>query len=255
MIVESGLVRELREHEAAWHARPLLRALYRDWFELIRARLVEGPGHTVELGSGIGTFADVHPGVLTTDVERTPWSREVVDAEALPWEDGQLANLVLIDVFHHLADPARFLDEAARTLRIGGRVVVLDPYCSPVSGPLYRRFHRERTDLRAAPFDRDDSTADDPLASNQARATLAFFRAAGEYRRRWPQLPIVEQQRMAMLAYPLSGGFEGRPMVPARIGLALRQLERALSPVAPLLAFRCLVVLERRDATGPAAAR
>ena len=71
--------------------------------------------------------------VVTTDVEPTPWADHVVDAERLPYGDGSLANLVLIDVFHHLADPAGFLDEASRTLAPGGRVVILDPYCSPVS--------------------------------------------------------------------------------------------------------------------------
>ncbi len=49
-----------------------------------------------------------------------------------------------------------------------------------------------------------------------------------------------------MLAYPLSGGFTGRPLVPAGLGLRLRRLEPLLTPLAPLLAFRCLVVLERR---------
>ena len=64
------------------------------------------PGHrpTVELGSGIGKLKEYKPDAITTDVESTPWAEAVVDAEALPYADGELANLVLLDVFHHLGD-------------------------------------------------------------------------------------------------------------------------------------------------------
>jgi SAM-dependent methyltransferase len=154
---------------------------------------------------------------------------------------------VLIDVLHHVARPARFFDEATRVLRPGGRVVILDPYCSPVSAALYRRFHPERTDLDADPFADDPLVESTPFASNQARATLAFFRSAVEFEARWPGLAIVERRRLALAAYPLSGGFTRRPLVPTGLGLALRRIESALSWAAPVLAFRCLVVLERRQ--------
>ena len=234
----------LTEQERAWNERPLVRALYRDWFEAVADRMSPVQGPSVELGSGIGRFREACPQIVTTDVAKTPWADMTVDAEDLPYEDGALANLVLIDVFHHLARPTRFLDEATRALALGGRVVILDPYCSRVSTVLYRRFHHERTDLRADPF--DDSGLHDPLASNQALATLALFRERDTFEHRWPQLTVTERRRLAMLAYPLSGGFTGRALVPTGLGLRLRRLEPLLAPLAPLLAFRCLVVLERR---------
>ena len=158
----------LNAQTEAWNSRALLRRLYREWFEEIGRRLATVPGDTVELGSGTGRLKEQHPFVVTTDVEPTPWADHVVDAERLPYADGSLANLVLIDVFHHLADPAGFLDEARRTLAPGGRVVILDPYCSPVSTLAYRAFHPERTDLSAPAFAPEAEIAADPLASNQA---------------------------------------------------------------------------------------
>jgi SAM-dependent methyltransferase len=241
-----SLVEALRGQEASWNARPLVRALYTGWFRQVCAALSPVDGRSIELGTGIGTLQATCPRVEPTDVEPTPWVSEVVDAEALPYVDGALANLVLVDVFHHLARPARFLDEAARTLAAGGRVVVLDPYCSPVSTPAFKRFHHERTDLLADPFGDDASIAAAPLASNQARATLAFFRHADQLTARWPMFELVERRRLAMLAYPLSGGFTGRPLVPTVVGRGLARVERVLGVLAPLLAFRCLVVLERK---------
>jgi SAM-dependent methyltransferase len=240
-----SLVEALRQQRAAWESRPLLRRLYADWFaELDRLRSpLDAP--TVELGSGIGAFAEAVPDVLSTDVEATPWARDVVDAAELPYADASVANLVLVDVYHHLASPAAFLDEAVRVLAPGGRVLILDPFCSPVSTFAYRRFHHERTDTGAAAFDDDPGLAGAPMEGNQARASLSFFWGEDELARRWQELRIVERRRFACILYPLSGGFSRRPLVPSWAYRPLALLERLLRPAAPLLAFRCLVVLER----------
>jgi SAM-dependent methyltransferase len=236
----------LNEQLQAWEARPLLRRLYRDWFRLLGTRLATVPGASIELGSGIGRFHHEFPSIAATDVEPTPWADDVVDAHALPYDDSTVSNLVLIDVFHHLGRPARFLNEARRVLAPGGRVLILDPYCSPISTWAYRRFHHELTELNAEAFDDDESIAASPLASNQARATLAFFRERNAFNARWPELEIVESRRFALFLYPLSGGFSKRQLAPAVLQRPLAALERLLSPAAPLAAFRCLVVLERR---------
>jgi SAM-dependent methyltransferase len=244
-VADSALVAALRVQEAAWNERPLVRALYVDWFRELVVRLSSAQGASVELGAGIARLQEIAPWIVPTDVERTPWTQTLVDAESLPFSSASVANLVLVDVFHHLARPARFLDEAVRALVPQGRIVVLDPYCSPVSTLAYRLFHHERTDLSVDAF-AEDAGADEPLDSNQARATLAFFRARAELRRRWPELVLVEAHRLALLAYPLSGGFTGPRLLGHRPGTAVLRLERRLTRLAPLLAFRCLVVLERR---------
>ena len=244
------LVDELRAQEEDWRTRPLVQRLYRTWYRFVVAQLSSVPGPTIELGSGISRFKEHYPPTVATDIEPTPWVSDVVDAESLPYDDGSVANLVLIDVFHHLASPTRFLDAASRVLAPGGRVVLLDPYCSPVSSPAYRRFHHERTDLHAAPFDDDAAAAASPMASNQARTTLVFFRRRDEFERRWPELAIVKSRRLALLVYPLSGGLTRPQLVPTWLYAPLAALERVLMPLAPLLAFRCLVVLERTTAAG-----
>ncbi len=238
-----SLADSLREHERAWNQRPLLRRIYRDWFALLASRRSHVPGKTIELGSGIGRLREAFPDLVTTDVEPTPWADAVVDAGALPYGDGELANIVMLDVFHHLARPAAFLHEARRTLAPGGRVVMLEPYFSPVSTLGYR-LHHEPADLDADGFAETDAT--DPLDANQAQTTLAFFRQRPEYERRWPELPIVETRLLALLVYPLSGGFSRRQFVPNALYRPLSAVERVLSPLLPLAATRCLVVLERR---------
>jgi SAM-dependent methyltransferase len=245
----SDLIARLREQEQAWDERPLVRQLYRDWYRALVERLSKVHGVSVELGSGIGRLRQVAgTRVVLTDVETTPWSDEVVDALHLPYTDESLANIIMLDVFHHLADPARFLNEVARTLAPGGRLLLIEPYCSPVSTPLYRGLHQEHTDMSVAdPFAPDPEIARAAFDSNQALPTLVFYRRLAELHRRWPMLQVVERKRFASLLYPLSGGFTRRPLLPSPLAPVVRLIERVLQPVAPLLAFRCLVVLEKRD--------
>ena len=237
------LAETLRDHERAWNERPLLRRIYRDWFALLASHLARVPGATLELGSGIGQLREFVPGLVTSDVEPTPWADLVVDAAQLPYRDGELANIVMLDVYHHLPQPAAFLDEASRTLGPGGRVVMLEPHVSPLSGLAYR-FHHERLELDGDGFAGSDSP--DPMDANLAQTTLAFFKQRKEYGRRWPELPVVEEELLSFLVYPLSGGFTRRPLLPAALYRPLNAVERALMPaLGRVAAFRSLVVLER----------
>ncbi len=240
-----GLTGTLREHEAIWRARPLLRRLYGDWHDRLLRELSAVEGPIVELGAGFAPLKRRLPALVATDVEETPWAEAVVDAQDLPYADTSVANYVLFDVLHHLARPDRFLDEAARTLKPGGRVVMVEPYASPLSTRIFRRFHHERTDLSVDPFVGDEAVATGAMEGNQALPTLLFFRHAAETRRRWPELRIVRRARFSFVLYPLSGGFSRRPLVPAALYRPGRALELLLAPLAPLAAFRCLVVLER----------
>jgi SAM-dependent methyltransferase len=239
---------ELRVQRAAWERRPVLRALYAEWFERIAEQLSPVDGPTVELGCGIGAFKEFRAETVATDLMATPWTDAVVDAQQLPYADESLANLVMTDVLHHLPQPRRFLAEAERARRPRGRVVMVELYCSPISTPLYRRFHFERTDLRVDPFRGSAQSDTDPFDSNQALPTLIFWDQLERFRTHHPRLELVGRERFALLAWPLSGGFTGRQLVPHRLLRALQFTERVLRPLAPLAAFRCLVTLEKRTA-------
>lgn len=239
-------VQTLAEQRRAWESRPLVRRLYTGWYQLIAARLAPVPGPTVEVGSGCGTFKEFMPATIATDVFATPWADRIADAERLPFADGELANLVMIDVLHHVQRPAAALAEAERTLAPGGRLIMVEPYCSPLSAFGYRRFHHEPLDLTADPDARAVASSDDPFDANIALPTLIFWRRP-ELLERWaPALRAIERRRLAWLAYPLSGGFTGRRLLPEWLAGAALAIERGLGPVlCPLAAFRCLVVVER----------
>lgn len=235
----------LHHHRAVWAQKPVLRQLYADWYRAMVEWLVPGP--TVELGGGSGNLKEYLPGAYCTDAVVLPWLNLVTDAQRLPFQSGSLGNLVLFDCLHHLENVSLFFDEAQRTLRVGGRVIVMDPYLSWLSWPIYRWLHPEPVDCREDPLVlKAPQVGRRPFDANQAVATILFERDRASFHSRYPELSILHLQRMACAAYPLSGGFDHPSLVPQWLLTSLLRLEHQLQRLGRFLAFRMLVVIERR---------
>ena len=237
----------------AYAARPLLRAVYRQALAAIGRELAPG-ARTVEIGGGSGMAREFLPGLLVTDLVATPHVDLVADATRLPFAAASLDNLIGIDCLHHLPRPGALFAEANRVLRPGGRLVLIEPYISPASRLAFALAHPEPVDLAADPLPDDDRPVfapGRPFAANQAIPTLLFFRHRARLAARFPALALRTARRMSTVAYPLSGGFSQPSPVPAWAAGAVWALERLTAPLAPLLAFRLLVTLERTAAPAP----
>jgi SAM-dependent methyltransferase len=237
-----------------WESNPALRCCYADWYRKISEKLPDKAlGPWVELGSGPGFSRDFIPGLMLTDIVKAPWHDRAASAESLPFADDSVGALVLLDVLHHLAAPARFFAEATRVLRPGGRVVLCEPYIGPLSYVPYRFFHEEAVDLSVDPFGGQArepmDRAKDPFASNQATPTLAFSRDRGRaFSRLFPSLAILSIEHLSGLSYAATGGFSRRPLLPLPLWKAMHAFENKLPAfLFRILGFRLLVVIERRS--------
>ncbi len=209
-------------HRRAWASNEALRISYARWYGLLRAALPDrGIGPWIEVGSGPGFAREFLPDLVLTDVVQAPWHNRRMSAEALPFEDGTVGALLLFDVLHHLSSPARFFAEATRVLRPGGRILLCEPYISPVSHWVFRLFHEEPVDMSVDPLadvTPDPEAAKDPFTSNQATPTLIFCgRRARSFSRRFPRLVVRRIERFAGVSYPATGGFSRRPLLPIRL--------------------------------------
>lgn len=233
-------------HRTIWQNKPVLRAIYEEWYKEI-ARWMS-PGLTVELGGGIGNLKRFAPQVISTDVVTLPWLDAVADGQAIPFKRGSLSNIVMVDVLHHVEQVRKLFDEAVRVLRPGGRIIILDPYMSWLSWPIYTFLHREPVDMRADPLTVQPSNPNRrPFDANQAVATILFDRAFPDFQRRYPGLTRIVQRRLACLAYPLSGGFGQPSLYPEWMLRPLLALDRSLERLSSLLAFRVLIVLQKEQ--------
>ena len=232
-------------HREIWAAKPVLREVYCDLYRRIAAECVPGP--TIEVGGGSGNFKAHAPAVLSFDIVAEPWLDFVADAQALPLKPASVSNIVMLDVLHHIQYPARFLREAARVLRPGGRVICVEPGISPLSGVLYRALHEEPVDMSVDPLaDGELDPMRDPYVGNQAIPTLL----ATKYRVRMaalqPDLPLASVRWLSLVAYPLSGGFKKWSLLTPGLARLLIRLERQVEPrLGRLCAFRIMLTFER----------
>ena len=237
----------LIRHREIWNRKKILRIIYKEWYKQIIKDLSNGNGKTIELGAGSGNFKEYKPDVISADIDPHEWLDMVFDAHHMPFKDGEVSNIVMIDVLHHLAHPVHFLNEAWRVLESGGRIVMLEPYPSLFSLPVYRKFHPEPYIFEADYFNKTDIEEKDPWDSNQAVAYLLFYKQLKEFEANFSsKFRIVKKQRLSCILYPLSGGFENKALIPDFMIPVFRLVEWAFIPLRRWFAFRCYVVLEKR---------
>lgn len=239
---------KLTQHKKTWETKPLLRLLYRDWYQLIKNNMTAG--RTLEIGGGSGNFKEFMPEVISGDIVRTDWTDLAMSAEAIPFGSSSLENIVLFDVLHHLENPVLFLREAGRVLVNGGRLIMMEPYVSPFSYIVYRWLHPEPLDMNADPFAVVAKNPDRrPFDANNGIPTLFFKKHLRRFRQEFPTLKVKLIERLSFLTYPLSGGFEKPALIPAQSYPFFCWLEKKMKRFSALLAFRMLVVLEKNQET------
>ena len=244
-MVQANPADPLNKYADVWDRKPVLRTVYQDFYDRLAPEC--RPGTTIEIGGGIGNLKQRLADVVATDIQFAPWLDCVADAQRLPFAAGSAANIVMVDVLHHLEFPAVFFRDAARVLRPGGRVLMVEPAITYGSTLFYRLFHHEpvRTSAEALA----DGTPDprrDPYDSNQAIPTLLVTRERERFHARFPELRIVRVVWFAFAAYPLSGGFKPWSLLSAGAARRLLRFERAIEPlIGRLAAFRVMIVIEK----------
>src|SRR5262245_54944039 len=186
---------DLDSHEATVvHARlirekPFLRRLYLHYyshFDKAIARAAPG-GLLLEIGAGGGFYREMRPDVRLLDIRPGADVDVVGSALALPFRSGCASAVLMMNVLHHLPDPAAFFRECERVLKPGGRVCLIEPYAGPLSRRLIRPLHHE-------PWDETGSWRLPELGpmtgANMALSSIVFVRDRARYDAEFPGLPV-----------------------------------------------------------------
>ncbi len=221
-----------------------LKKIYLNWYSEFKSIYDEKPdGKFLELGSGGGFLKDILPNVITSDILNLPYVDKQIDAQHLPFENDSLDGIFMLNVFHHIPNPASFLYEAQRTLKTKGTIVMIEPANTLISRFIYKKFHHE-------PFDENGAMqieSGKPLShSNQALPYIYFIRERMSFEQKFPQLKIKKIQYHTTLLYLLSGGVSYYPFVPDFTFPMFQMLELLLYPVQKYTALFQTIIIEKR---------
>lgn len=237
------VVQQHRDHYLHRHS---LQAVYKHWAARMSRYLSDVNGRSIELGCGCGALSQ-HLDLVKTDIYKHPWVDEVVDACNMPYQNGECANLLAIDMLHHLPEPSCFFDETNRVLAKDGRLIMIEPYISCFSYFIYRFLHHEPFDMKVDPFGNNNLIdKHSGEVCNEAIPTMIFTRSQKLFLAKWPQLNLISLDFSDFLVYPMTGGFSRHSWLPAKwISPLIKAEDAFLKLFGRLLGMRILIVLQK----------
>lgn len=232
-------------HARIVRGKTYLRRFYADVYRMFADASAGLPdGRRVELGSGGGFIQEVLPQVETSDL--IPCDRHDLTFSALdmPFADGELAAIYMLDVLHHLPDIDRFLGEAERCLKPGGRIIMVEPANTCWGRFVYQHFHHE-------PFLPEASTWTLPeggpmSAANGALPWIVFVRDHARLRQTHPALRIRTLSYHFPVRYLIAGGVSMRQLLPGfTYGMVAFIEDILLAPLRRKLGMFMHITLEK----------
>jgi SAM-dependent methyltransferase len=197
--------------------------VYDEWYRSLASHIPEGPGAVLELGSGAGFLHKYVPGLIASEVFECPDAHIVLDARCLPFSSGSLKAIAMVDVMHHIPENRAFLREALRCLRPGGKLVMIEPWVSTWSRPIYTRLHHEPFEPDALDWTFPESG---PLSgANGALPWIIFERDRKRFEVEFRELEIKRVQPIMPFRYLVSGGVSMRQLMPSATFSLWRKLE------------------------------
>lgn len=234
----------LRQSQAKWRSSAALRAVYHDIFRDMASRCIAGP--SLELGAGIGVAGEVIPDLVTSDLVKTEFVDRAVSAYEIPAESW--ANIVAMDTLHHLQRPFAFFASAARALREGGRIVLMEPAGTWWGRKFYRLMHHEPCvpSEIVPPFEFPADRKGEFANMGMGVGLLRGQREETDRRLAEVGLRVAGVSYRDFVAYPATGGFSQPALLPAVAIRGLLAIER-LTPecIGRHGALRMIIVLEK----------
>jgi SAM-dependent methyltransferase len=231
-------------HAEIIQKKPFLKKLYIDFYKQFERAIPDFEKKVlVELGSGGGFIKEVIPNVITSDILELPNVDKVFSVLDMPFEKENVDAFFMIDVLHHVTEPRAFFTEALRCLKIGGKIIMIEPANTLWSRFIYKNFHHELFDTQA----QWEMKEHGPLShGNGALPWIIFSRDRQIFEEEFPKLRIVSMRNHTPIRYLLSGGLTLRQLVPSFTYSAVKAVEYLLSPLDNLLGMFQTIELQKR---------
>ena len=197
----------------------------------------------LEIGSGShGFIKEIDKWIITSDIIKTKNCDYIINAEKLPFEDGELSVIIGIHVLHHIVNVKSFFNEAVRALEVGGGIILLEPSWGLISSFLHSKFHKEI-------FNKNESFIEalSNNYANQALSYILFKKYKKEFFNSFNGLEIVSIKPISFLEYIASGGFRPKSYVPPKLLPVLRGIDNLLLPFMRTLSIHQIIIIKKRN--------
>lgn len=222
--------------------KSFLKHIYLDFYKNIIPNNVP-PGPVVELGSGGGFVKKVIPNAITSDVIEATGIDKVFSAEKIPFKNNFVSAFLMIDVLHHIKNPEKALREMERCLKIGGKIIMTEPYKSFLGAGIYKYLHREFFNPQANWKVEGNGRMSN---SNTALPWIIFVRDRKIFEMKFPNLKILKVSPHTPLAYLVSGGLSKYQFLPSIAYPLIKFIEKILTPLNSYLGMFVTIEIQKR---------
>jgi len=231
-------------HSKIIQKKPYLRKLYVEYYNQfkksisgdIKAKVV------VELGSGGGFIKEIIPNAITSDITNLENISIQFSGLKIPFQCHTVDAFVMFDVLHHISDVRSFFRELNRCLKIGGKIIMIEPANTLWSSFIYKNFHHEPFDLSGGwGFKKDGRLS----SANGAIPWIVFCRDKQRFEKEFPSMKILKLKMHTPFRYLISGGLSIKQLLPSFTYNIIKGLEFMLTPLNSFLGMFMTVELEK----------
>lgn len=235
----------LLEHRRIIRTKGFLKKIYTDFYNYLKkTKIPQGP--VVEIGSGAGFIKDIIPNTITSDVIDGPDIDQVFSATEMPFSDNSISVFFMFDVLHHIKNSEKALEEMLRCLKLGGKVVMIEPYNSLWGGLIFKYLYPDPERKGYNPNAEWKIEGNGRMSdSNPALPWIIFVRDRKNFHKKFPNLKVVKILPHTPFRYLISGGLTKWQFLPTFFYPLVTSLEKKLSPLNKFIGMFVTIELEK----------
>lgn len=238
----------LKIHREILSKKKMLRGVFtgfHNYFQELCKKHLSAKGIRLEIGAGVSPMRDSYPDVLASDIVHHNNLDMVIDAQNIEFNRGELSVIIGQNCFHHIPSPERFFSEANRVLKVGGIIILLEPYYGRFASFLFpRMFKTESFDKKATDWETLDAGVMN--GANQALSYVVLIRDRNIFEKMFPSLRVIDHIICDNhLEYLLSGGLNFKQLVPNFCIPVIIFAQKILKPFNKMFALHHIIVIKK----------
>lgn len=205
-------------------------------------------GKWVELGSGYGFLKEflnkvTGNNLIISDIQGHFNLDMKFSAEEIPFDNNSVSAFFMLGVLHHIKNCERMFKDIERTLKPGGRLIMIEPYNNKFAGFMYRISHHEPFCPNAGWNIQGDKAMS---CANLALPWIIFERDRKLFGSKFPNLVIKQIELHSPIIFQVSGAGAYNTFLPGFSFHLFKFIELLLKPYNKYLAMWMTIVLEKK---------